>query len=266
MQEIAIEYQDCTSAAPLYPAAFSAIPSNHITSYFKNDTPTADAPTWQRSTTVHSFGPGADVTTNVCSLQFYIPDDLPAPILLYYRLTNFYQNHRRYVKSFDQDQLDGKFESNDTISNSNCDPLKLDPVTGKAYYPCGLIANSQFNDTFHSPVALNSAGANADNVTYVMTNQGISWDTDKDLYNPTAYTVDDVVPPPNWRLRYPNGYNAQFPLPDLHNMPEFQVWMRTAGLPSFSKLALRNDSTAMASGRYQIDIYDCELPCPPCPA
>lgn len=190
-------------------------------------------------------------------MRFYVPDDIGPHVFFYYRLTNFYQNHRRYVKSFDQDQLSGDFRSNSTISNSDCDPLRLDSETGKAYYPCGLIANSLFNDTFFSPVLLNPSGSNAENVTYQMTNQGIAWSSDKDLYKPTAYTVNDVVPPPNWRLKYPT-YNASFPLPSLHTWEEFQVWMRTAGLPTFSKLALRNDTAVMSSGQYEVDVYDCE--------
>lgn len=256
MQELAIEYQDCSEKAPLYPE-FAAIPSGHITSYFKNSTPAAQAPTWSRNSTTVSYGPGADVVTNVCKLRFYVPDDLSPPLYLYYRLTNFYQNHRRYVKSFDQDQLMGDFKDNSSISGSDCDPLEIDSETGKAYYPCGLIANSLFNDTFFSPVLLNPSNTNEQNVTYQMTNKGIAWSSDKDLYKPTAYTVDQVVPPRNWRLKYPT-YNADFPLPALHTWEEFQVWMRTAGLPTFSKLALRNDNDVMASGQYEIDIYDCK--------
>lgn len=190
-------------------------------------------------------------------LQFYIPDDLKPPVLFYYKLSNFYQNHRRYVKSSDQDQLAGQFRSNDTISSSDCDPLKTDDETGKAYYPCGLIANSLFNDTFFSPVLLNAAGNNANNQTYPMTNKGIAWSSDKKLYQNTSYTTDQVVPPLNWRLQYPE-YSADYPFPDLHDWEEFQVWMRTAGLPTFSKLALRNDTGTMTSGRYQVNIYDCE--------
>lgn len=258
MQELSIQYQDCATHAPLYPD-FEAIPTNYITSYFKNATPPAEVPTWSRNSTTVSYGTNGEsqVTTNVCMLQFYIPDDIGPPVLFYYQLTNFYQNHRRYVKSYDQDQLMGNFRSNSTISSSDCDPLKIDSETGKAIYPCGLIANSLFNDTFFSPVALNSAGTNDANTTYFMTNTGIAWSDDKDLYKTTAYTEDQVSPPPDWRLRYPT-YNSSFPLPSLHTNEEFQVWMRTAGLPNFSKLALRNDTAVMASGRYQVDLYDCE--------
>ena len=42
-------------------------------------------------------------------------------------------------------------------------------------------------------------------------------------------------------------------------MEEFQVWMRTAGLPTFSKLALRNDNQTMKAGNYQVDIDDCKV-------
>lgn len=258
VQELSIDYQDCATRAPEWPT-FSSVPSSHFSTSFKNATPAAEVPSWSRNTTLVHYGNGGDYTVNttVCMLQFYVPDVIGPPVLFYYRLTNFYQNHRRYVKSYDQDQLSGKFRSNTSIHESDCDPLRTDDATGKAYYPCGLIANSVFNDTFFSPVLLNTPGSNAGNTTYQMSNKGIAWDSDKDLYKTTAYTVDQVVPPPNWRVRYPT-YNETFPLPDLHDDEAFQVWMRTAGLPSFSKLALRNDDTAMAVGRYQVDIHDCE--------
>lgn len=254
MQEISIEYQDCHTDAPIYPT-FSPIPSSHVTSYFKNNTRPVSAQ-WSRNTTMVNYGPGADVNTTVCKLQFFLPDDIGPHVFFYYRLTNFYQNHRRYVKSFDQAQLMGTMRDNSSISNSDCSPLTVDAETGKAYYPCGLIANSIFNDTFFSPVLLNPSGSNAGNQTYNMTNKGIAWESDQDLYKPTAYTVDQVTPPPNWRLRYPT-YNASFPLPSLQTLEEFHVWMRTAGLPTFSKLALRNDDDVMTSGTYELDIYDC---------
>ena len=193
----------------------------------------------------------------MCRVQFNIPDTLKPPVLLYYQLSNFYQNHRRYVKSFDQDQLKGTARSQKSINGSDCDPLKTDPETGKPYYPCGLIANSLFNDTFHSPVLLNTQGNSNAQSTYQMTDNGIAWSSDKDLYGTTQYKLDEVVPPPNWRETMPE-YSDNFPFPKLHEDEAFQVWMRTAGLPTFSKLALRNDDDVMESGRYVIEIYDCE--------
>jgi len=197
--------------------------------------------------------------TTQCTLQFSIPEDMNPPVFFYYRLTNFYQNHRRYVKSFQSDQLKGVAVDNNTISNSACDPIKTDPSTGKPYYPCGLIANSVFNDTFYDPVLLNvalgSGGSQNINETYVMNStSGISWDSDSALYGITSYKPGDIIPPPNWQVRYPNNYTDANPPPNLELDEAFQVWMRTAGLPTFSKLARRNDSYPMKSGTYLLQV------------
>ena len=45
--------------------------------------------------------------TAQCTLQIRLPE-MKAPVYFYYKLENFYQNHRRYVKSRNDDQLAGK--------------------------------------------------------------------------------------------------------------------------------------------------------------
>jgi len=248
-----IDYSDCERAAPMgnSPADFQPIPHNNVKAFFKSSNSTnSPPPMWRRNTTTVHYGPGADVPTTICSLTFNIPEDIGPPVLFYYRLTNFYQNHRRYVKSLDTSQLQGVAVSSDAIDKGSCTPLRLAP-NGKPYYPCGLIANSLFNDTFHSPIRV--GGAN--NQTYTMTDKGISWDSDKALYGPTKYKVDEIAVPPNWEKRWANGsYTVDHPPPNLKDDEAFQVWMRTAGLPTFSKLALRNDNDSMTSGMYQVDI------------
>ena len=92
-----------------------------------------------------------------------------------------------------------------------------------------------------------------------MSRKGIAWASDLQLYKQTAYNNTDVVPPPNWQKRFPNGYDSQHGIPNLSEYEEFAVWMRTAGLPTFSKLARRNDDTVMRAGTYTIRIADCEL-------
>jgi hypothetical protein len=239
------------------------MPSGKVTDHFSTQADNADRPTWCREeTSVGVGGPDNDfmqIPTTACRLQFYIPDEIGPPVLLYYQLTNFYQNHRRYVQSFDESQLKGNARSASDIESSNCDPLQTETVDGvaKPYYPCGLIANSLFNDTFFSPVLLNAAGDSASNVTYTMTNSGIAWASDEDLYGNTEYRNEDVVPPVNWRVRYPT-YNETFPIPNIKEWEEFHVWMRTAGLPTFSKLALRNDNDRMQVGRYEMVVHDCK--------
>jgi hypothetical protein len=64
---------------------------------------------------------------------------MTGPIFLYYRLTNFYQNRRQYIKSYDLDQLQGK-----PVVSSECEYM-VKSSDGKLIYPCGLIANSMFN-------------------------------------------------------------------------------------------------------------------------
>ncbi|THZ89113.1 Lem3/Cdc50 [Aureobasidium pullulans] len=252
VQELSIEYQHCTRDAT---ANFTNVPSDLVSSHFKNSTTPSQVPQWRTYNDTVSYHNGTvNVETAICQLRFWIPDDLAPPVLFYYQLTNFYQNHRRYVKSLDADQLKGNFRDNDTIDGSDCDPLRIDGNTGKAYYPCGLIANSMFNDSFVTPRLLNQRG-DADPVDYNMTNKGIAWSSDGDLYKNTAYTADQVSPPPNWRIMYPE-YNESIPIPNIHDWEEFHVWMRTAGLPSFSKLALRNDTATMRSGQYEMEIRD----------
>jgi hypothetical protein len=64
---------------------------------------------------------------------------------MYYGLTNFYQNHRRYVKSRDDNQLLGHLSPE---PSSDCAPFdvndKKEPIA-----PCGAIANSLFSGMLH---------------------------------------------------------------------------------------------------------------------
>jgi hypothetical protein len=154
----------------------------------------------------------------------------------------------------DIDQLKGRAKSAGEINSGDCTPLNTDPETGKPYYPCGLIANSMFNDTYDNFTFLNS-GAEA--TYYNFTTAGTSWAHEGDLYGKTAYKPEEVAVPPFWRDQYPNGtYPADKELPNLHTWEQFQVWMRTAGLPTFSKLAQRNDTAPLLEGNYRLKIYD----------
>jgi hypothetical protein len=228
-------------------------------------------PEWGHSTEDFTWPSGKTQKTNTCILVIDFPNEIAPPVLFYYRLTNFYQNHRRYVKSFDVDQLKGKAVSLSSIKSGECDPLDVAPAANgkpeRPYYPCGLIANSMFNDTYMDLNAQNPQGNG--NKTYEFSKTGISWSSEGDLYGKSAYKPDEVVPPPNWQEQYPeDGYDSQKELPDLHTMEDFQVWMRTAGLPTFSKLAARNDNDPLKIGSYALKIYDRmpprDLPHPAC--
>jgi hypothetical protein len=266
VQEIIIDYSTCATDAPNtnQSAQFGQIPAGQISQYFKNPTPPGSVPTWgsQNQTVYYLSGevvpgdaPGAVGVpdTPVCFIQFDIPEDIGPPVFLYYQLTNFYQNHRRYVSSVNSGQLLGQALSASNINGSSCYPLTS--VGNKPYYPCGLIANSMFNDSFSAPVGVNMANVSSGLQIYNMTDQGIAWSSDQAIYGNTSYAPDQIAVPPNWAPRWgPDGYTAENPPPNLNTYEAFQVWMRTAGLPDFSKLALRNDDDVMQQGRYQINI------------
>ncbi|KAG9201890.1 hypothetical protein G6514_005308 [Epicoccum nigrum] len=261
VQELSIDYTNCNTSAPLTEAIFDAsatstladIPAGDVSASFK--TPVKSQPQWGKAWENYTWPSGKVQNTSVCILSFEIPNDIQPPILFYYRLTNFYQNHRRYVKSVDIEQLKGTARSVSDIDSGDCGPL--DSVDGKPYYPCGLIANSMFNDTFTNLNATNPSQNENSPSVYNMTTNGISWAHEGDLYGKTKYKPSDVVPPPNWQEQYIDGrYDSLQELPDLHTWEAFQVWMRTAGLPTFSKLAQRNDNDVLRAGTYRLKIYD----------
>ena len=254
---IQLDYTMCHEA----PSELGPMPSDKVKYQFKsngNDTTSpANSAMWSQRTIEKSYD-GVPVKGGVqeCTIEFKIPEDMGPPVFFYYHLTNFYQNHRRYVASFFDKQLKGNKVDGGAVNGSSCSPLTANG-TGVPYYPCGLIANSIFNDTFDSPVLLNVPNGNANESVYEMQNKSnIAWNSDKALYGnfPSDMKFDEVAPPPNWYLRYPNGYTASNPPPNLGEDEAFMVWMRTAGLPTFSKLAQRNDSAPMRAGTYRVKI------------
>jgi len=259
VQEIQIDYTRCKADAPDVDDVIKGnleakIPD--VTTAFKTKGRSANA-MWGKisdQTVQYQFGEEQKDVTK-CVVQFELPEDFGPPVFFYYRLSNFFQNHRRYVASFSDKQLKGDAVSGSVINSSSCDPLRSDPVTGKPYYPCGLIANSFFNDSFTSPLMM----GRDDPEEYKMeSNTDIAWGTDKDLYGKTKYKANEVMPPPNWRKLWPDGYTDDLPPPDLSQWQAFMVWMRTAGLPTFSKLYQRNNRDAMKQGTYRVIIDDRE--------
>jgi LEM3 (ligand-effect modulator 3) family / CDC50 family len=108
-------------------------------------------------------------------------------------------------------------------------------------------------DTFSNLTLLNPpSGASS---TYDFTEKGIAWPGEAKKYTQTlAYNLSEIVPPPNWAVKFPNNYTEDQPPPNFHNDEHFQNWMRTAGLPTFTKLYGRNDHDELVQGRYQIAI------------
>ena len=95
------------------------------------------------------------VDRNPCTIEIEVDEKMSAPIYMYYKLTNFYQNHRRYVKSRDDMQLRGTSDLGPSSVKTNCEYRyeregddKSDNELLNVISPCGLIAWSLFNDSF----------------------------------------------------------------------------------------------------------------------
>ncbi|RUP43260.1 CDC50/LEM3 family, partial [Jimgerdemannia flammicorona] len=248
VNEIIIDYSNCGNYPNMNPVPISSFSSSFST--YSDINPRF----MSFATPTFLTGPNPNnISITRCAIEFFLPQPLKAPVFLYYRLTNFFQNHRRYVKSFDASQLKGEAVGAGTLDTS-CAPLGSNDSV--PYYPCGLIANSIFNDTI-SDFTIVSPGGFV-NSTYVFSSTGIAWPTDRAKYGRTAYGIADVRPPPNWALRYPGGnYSSADPafgLPELNRNEHFMVWMRTSGLPNFRKLWGRQDRVDMPSGVYHVEV------------
>jgi hypothetical protein len=117
-----------------------------------------------------------------------------------------------------------------------------------------------FTDTFSTPILLNPSGSSDSSQPYVFSSTGIAWPGEAKKYTASPIgqggypNLSSIVPPPNWQLRFPDNYTEQNPPPDLSTDERFQNWMRTAGLPTFTKLYGRNDNDTMHQGTYRVII------------
>lgn len=220
-----------------------------------------------------------DVDVHGCRITFQIEKEMKAPIYLYYQLDNFYQNHRRYVQSRSDAQLRGDA----LASTSDCSPLTTSgtgvykynstaetPIgnndTDYTLMPCGLIANSLFNDIFWVNKLVTNGNTYYQNDTFegntlvnLVNQTGIAWKSDVDTKFKNV-DLNKLTDPDNTMLIWQNPryryiipmYNGQAPIANktawttpapAHGVQDehFIVWMRTAGLPSFRKLYGRID-------------------------
>ncbi|CAJ1958207.1 unnamed protein product [Sphenostylis stenocarpa] len=151
-----------------------------------------------------------------CNITLHVNKHMKSPIHVYYQLDNFYQNHRRYVKSRSDEQLRDRSEENST---STCKPE--DTANGKAIVPCGLIAWSLFNDTYSFSRVNQSLKVNK---------EGISWKSDRE-----HKFGKDVFPRNFQSSAIKGGASLNESIP-LSKQEDLIVWMRTAALPTFRKL------------------------------
>ena len=179
----------------------------------------------------------------VCEKEFTLDEDWDGDVFLYYGLENFYQNHRRYVKSRDDNQLLGDLDS---APSTNCNPFLTDDTSNKTFVPCGAIANSLFSDV----ITLQYKDPSTQKWNPVpMIRTGIAWPSDKQykFKNPAlkgGQTLKDIfekfAKPQDWKK---NLWELDTENPDNNGLQneDLIVWMRTAALPNFRKLYRKVD-------------------------
>ncbi|KDO22526.1 hypothetical protein SPRG_11708 [Saprolegnia parasitica CBS 223.65] len=224
-----------------------------------------------------SDGNQFNLSAHSCILRFTLDQDMKAPIYVYYQLDNFYQNHRRYVASRSDEQLRGA----QPASLSDCEPMGSSPKDTPRYSsltnstpdvgtwalnPCGLIANSMFNDMFWINSITTPSGTRymqtdmyptpssaTVEVVNLMVQTGIAWQSDIDakfdnipesqqlpneMYLWQNPNYRHIIPKKVGEPRILNATAWTTPTSTAFGVKSehFIVWMRTAGLPNFRKL------------------------------
>jgi hypothetical protein len=161
---------------------------------------------------------------SMCIIDLNIDYFMNSPIFVYYEIKGMYQNHRRYAKNRDVQQLLGHDRAKHEI-NDYCMPVvdmsdlgfitNMDISSDDPANPCGLIAKSFFNDTYR---LYKPGGTNEVEIS----EHGIAWDVDKE----EKFDKLDSWEEDQW-INVENG---------IVHSEHFMVWMSIAGLPDFRKL------------------------------
>lgn len=172
-----------------------------------------------------------------CRIDFTLFEKFESPVMVYYELDNFYQNHRTFMKSLSVSQLKGQILNISDIE-FDCDPIKTveDLGNNKTYggkelplsapaNPCGLFAKAFFNDTYKLQTF--------EKTNIFINESNISWNSDKSRF---------ISPLNSEQIQWIN-------VTDEH----FMIWMRPAATSNFRKLWGRVN-TDMLAGNYSLTI------------
>jgi len=199
---------------------------------------------------------------------FEIPRTMKAPVFLYYQLTNYYQNHRKYVKSMSTMQLAGQDPATVELM-SDCKPRLTNKDKSLTYSPAGLMPWSMFNDSFALYGADGTLFCDGELFTkdkdstplqnMTCTKKGIAWDSDKDKYAP-PFNGTNILTYTGRTDKGNKSYivNGWYEFEDYHPLPnpqdeDFMVWMRNEPISSFRKL-YRVIQTDLTAGSYVMHV------------
>ena len=153
--------------------------------------------------------------SSMCTISFDIDQELSGDLMLRYKLTHYYQNHRRFEESRSLEQLMGNYMDYDGMSD--CSPLRSvnsSEAPENWLLPCGLSALYFFNDTYQ---------VNDPNLLFNDTD--IAWSEDVDIYKHLNNRYTTGI---RWLESYTDFQGGQ-------TNEHFIVWMRTSALPTIIK-------------------------------
>lgn len=222
---------------------------------------------------------GMDYNADInCTLEFIAPREMKPPILIYYELENFHQNHRSYSSSRNDKQLTGGNAEDAAVDA--CTPLTK--LGNQTLNPCGKIANTFFNDVFYL------SGQDEDGNDLLMQEDGIAWQSDIQyrFAQPSGFLMELCDPPDvfnasccdnefscdeparskkdglYYAYHYPEEETTHYlyetypqisPLDGVTD-EHFIVWMRVATRPRFRKLYGYVEKTIPEGARFSFTI------------
>lgn len=158
------------------------------------------------------------------SIPVNITETLKPPIWVVIELNTFFQNYRRYVRSYDAQQM---HDNGSAIPGASaCEPFQFvgnsedsSLLADGAIVPCGQIAHSNFNDTY---------SLSLDGQPIEIDDSDIAWSSDrKHLYGP--------VEPINYNI-YPPARGGNTSSTVLNENQHWMVWMRPGAKRVVQKL------------------------------
>ena len=176
--------------------------------------------------------------SRICS--FNIPEKMKKPIMIYYQIDDFSQNHRVYMESKSDKQLKGEDLSKEDLEKSGeCEyaltnkEMKIFPwseqYAEEVAIPCGLMAKSYLRDEF-----INWSN-NGKEINPRIEN--IAYKSDKEKYNNIDY--DETQMSKQWA-----------------NMSDerFMIWMRPSPFSNVRKLWGIIDEEDIEKGKVEVQI------------
>ncbi|CEG46740.1 protein kinase [Plasmopara halstedii] len=158
---------------------------------------------------------------HTCYVHLKLPNDLKSPVRIFYELDGYYQNHRRFVSSVIRTQFTDEWRPETATSTLECYPLKTitselctvglcEPASSarqRELFPCGIVANTLFNDIFWLHDGLLPSGEKLSLTD--MTSKGITrsyaahnnknptWNVSSDIFLPVWLNpnMSRIIPP-----------------------------------------------------------------------